>query len=263
MEKLIFTSANAKTKKLYKVKALKPYLQNKRKVYNFSLPAGYTCPGALDCLSKAVKQNDGTYKIVDGEKSVFRCFAASDEVRYKECREGRWHNFDILSDLVRRGSKPENLARIIDDSLPVNAGIIRIHVSGDFFNLVYLRAWFHVARHLRPDLLFYAYTKSLVALQFTLKHETKPANLALTLSAGGRYDTMITDIGIRQAVVVYSEEEAQQLGLEIDDDDSHAADPTKNKDFALLIHGTQPKGSVAGKAVYAINKAKRELKILT
>ena len=263
MDKLIFTAANAKTKKLYKVKALKPYLQNNRKVYNFSLPAGYTCPGALDCLSKAVKQNDGTYKIVDGEKSVFRCFAASDEVRYKECREGRWHNFDILSDLVRNNASVEHIALVINDSLPEDSGIVRIHVSGDFFNLRYLLAWFYLARHMRPNMLFYAYTKSLVTLFQALTETPKPTNLALTLSAGGRYDTMIPDIGIRQAVVVYSEEEAQQLGLEIDDDDSHAADPTKNKDFALLIHGTQPKGSVAGKAVYAINKAKRELKILT
>lgn len=261
MNKLIFTSANAKTKKLYKVKALKPYLQNKRKVYNFSLPAGYTCPGALDCLSKAVAQDDGSFKIVDGENSVFRCFAASDEVRYKDCREGRWHNFDMIMALIKKGVKPEKLASLIRSSIPEDAGIIRIHVSGDFFNLVYLHAWFIVAL-MMPDTLFYAYTKSLVSLGFHLRNQPKPANLALTLSAGGRYDTMIPDIGIRQAIVVYSAEEAQQLGLEIDDDDSHAADPTKNKDFALLIHGTQPKGSKAGKAVYALNKAKRELKIL-
>lgn len=262
MSKLIFTNANAKTKKLYKVKALKPYLQNKRKVYNFSLPAGYTCPGALDCLSKAVAQEDGSFKIVDGENNKFRCFAASDEVRYKDCREGRWHNFDILTDLIRNNASIEHIALVINDSLPEDAGIVRVHVSGDFFNLKYLLAWFYLARYMRPNMLFYAYTKSLVTLFHALRETPKPVNLALTLSAGGRYDTMIPELGIRQAVVVFSREEAQQLGLEIDNDDSHAADPTNNKDFALLIHGTQPKGSQAGKAVYAINKAKRELRIL-
>lgn len=261
MNKLIFTNANAKTKKLYKVKVLKPYLQNKRKVYNFSLPAGFTCPGALDCLSKAVAQEDGTFKIVDGENNVFRCFAASDEVRYKDCREGRWHNFDMIMALIRNGIKPDKLASLIKSSIPDDAGIVRIHVSGDFFNLVYMHAWFIVAK-MMPNTLFYAYTKSLISLQFLLSHQSKPSNLALTLSAGGRYDTMIPELGIRQAVVVFSEQEAEQLGLEIDNDDSHAANPSNNKDFALLIHGTQPKGSQAGKAVYALNKAKNALKVL-
>ena len=42
--------------------------------------------------------------------------------------------------------------------------------------------------------------------------------------------------------------------LEIDHDDSHAADPTRRrKSFALLIHGVQPKGSAASAAVRALN----------
>ena len=43
---------------------------------------------------------------------------------------------------------------------------------------------------------------------------------------------------------------ANIAGLEIDHDDSHAADPTKcNQDFALLIHGTQPAGTEAATAL--------------
>jgi hypothetical protein len=43
---------------------------------------------------------------------------------------------------------------------------------------------------------------------------------------------------------VYSAEEADELGLELDNDDSHAADPNnKDKNFALLIHGQGQKGS--------------------
>jgi len=46
--------------------------------------------------------------------------------------------------------------------------------------------------------------------------------------------------------VVFSEEEAAKLGLEIDHDDSHAY--KGDKSFALLLHGTQPKGTMAAKA---------------
>jgi hypothetical protein len=38
--------------------------------------------------------------------------------------------------------------------------------------------------------------------------------------------------------------------MEVDHDDSHAAMPGPS--FALLIHGIQPKGSDAGKAVRAL-----------
>ena len=53
--------------------------------------------------------------------------------------------------------------------------------------------------------------------------------------------------------MVFSEAEAEELGLEIDSDDSHAARPDlQNQSFALLIHGVQPAGSEAGKAVSAL-----------
>jgi hypothetical protein len=55
--------------------------------------------------------------------------------------------------------------------------------------------------------------------------------------------------------VVFSEEEADRLGLEIDHDDSHAADPNwRNLNFALLIHGSQPAGSKASKALQQLKK---------
>jgi len=61
---------------------------------------------------------------------------------------------------------------------------------------------------------------------------------------------MIAEHNLREAVVVFSEQQAADLGLEIDHDDSHAARPDlRNQSFALLIHGVQPKGSEAAKAL--------------
>jgi hypothetical protein len=78
-------------------------------------------------------------------------------------------------------------------------------------------------------------------------------NFVLTASYGGRADHMISELGLRSTTVVYSEAEAEKLGLEIDHDDSHAARPSlRNQDFALLIHGTQPKGSEAATALKAL-----------
>ena len=45
--------------------------------------------------------------------------------------------------------------------------------------------------------------------------------------------------------------------LEIDHDDSHAARPSmRHQDFALLVHGTQPKGSEAADALKLLKKNK-------
>ena len=69
---------------------------------------------------------------------------------------------------------------------------------------------------------------------------------------------MIAEHELRSVKVVFSEAEAAKLGLEIDDDDTHASDPTKrDNDFALLIHGVQPKGSEAAVALRAIKKEKK------
>ena len=77
----------------------------------------------------------------------------------------------------------------------------------------------------------------------------------LTASRGGKYDDLIDLHAWKEAIVVFSEEEAEELDLEIDHDDSHAAFGAE--DFALLIHGTQPAGSAASEALKVIKKKAR------
>jgi len=77
-----------------------------------------------------------------------------------------------------------------------------------------------------------------------------PDNLVLTASYGGTHDELIDRHGLRSAIVVFSREEAAALGLEIDHDDSHAMQAGPS--FALLIHGTQPQGTTAAKALSAL-----------
>ena len=72
----------------------------------------------------------------------------------------------------------------------------------------------------------------------------------MTASRGGKFDDMIKKLSLKEAKVVFSKEEAQLQNLEIDQDDEHAA--YGEKDFALLIHGVQPKGSEAAAALNAL-----------
>lgn len=229
MQKLIFGKGNAKLSK---------------EIYTFSLPAGFTCPAAHLCASFADRQ---TGKITDGKSMSFRCFAASQESTFPNVRTARWHNFDMLAKVKNDAFA---MASLILSSLDTSAKIVRIHVSGDFFNAQYFRAWSYVAMH-RKNTRFYAYTKSVNIIADNM--HMIPDNLVLTLSEGGKYDHLIPHLDIKSAKVVFTEEQAIALSLEIDHDDSHAYDG--NDSFALLIHGVQPTGTDASKAIKAL-KAK-------
>lgn len=245
---LKFSAANTKIKALSEVKSLAKFLSNGKKVYSLDLLSGWSCPFAKDCLSKVIIL-DGKRKINDGPDTEFRCFSASQEALYPAVYNLRKNNYDQLK-LCNTYTYKKNL---ILTSLPKNAGIVRVHVGGDFFNADYFRAWLRVAQ-IRPDVLFYAYTKSLKYWIENRAEVDRTENFVLTASRGGRLDNLIDKAGLRSSIVVYSVAQAEKLGLEIDHDDSHAADPTKrNQNFALLIHGSQPPGSEAGKAVRALN----------
>ena len=216
-----------------------------KKVITFSLPSGYTCPGAKECLSYA---NRKTGKIKDGKHTKFRCFQASAEAVYPSLRNMVWNNLDALRD----AGKAVPMAKLILKSLEdVKFDILRVHVGGDFFSDEYFLAWVMVAKAM-PDKLFYAYTKSLGSWKRMKLVIDNTDNFVLTASRGGKNDELIDEHDFKCAEGVFSEEEAADKGLEIDHDDSHAA--YGDESFALLIHGTQPKGSEASQALQKLRK---------
>ena len=245
---LKYSPANAKTEALKEVEELKPFLADKRKIYSLDLLSGYSCPFAKACLSKAVADDNGKRTIQDGKHTEFRCFSASQEVQYTNVYNLRKHNFDTL-----RGLHLNDMTHELNQAMPKNLGICRIHVAGDFFNADYMFSWIAMAM-MHQDRLFYAYTKS---LKYWLQHMEwieKLDNFILTASYGGRDDDLIYKHGLRHCDVVMSE--ADTL-LPIDHDDSHAARPSlRHNSFSLLVHGTQPKGSEAAEALKLLKKNK-------
>lgn len=212
-------------------------------IATFSLPAGHTCPFARECLAKS---NRLTGKVVDGEHCRFRCFAASQEALYPSVRKARWNNFEAL----QSAGSVERMTQLLQDNLPHGVAYVRVHVSGDFNTEKYFIAWLNVAMN-NPLVTFYGYTK---ATPFLVKYKTYiPRNFRFTASKGGTCDNLIGKHKLRSAEVVFSVNEAEQKGLQIDHDDSHAINAEGS--FALLLHGTQPAGSVAGKAWETIKRS--------
>ena len=229
----------SESKEQAKLKGIQKWLGYRPNVYSFSQPSAHACPFALDCLSKADRI---TGKVTDGKHTLYRCFSATTEAYSKHARDQRWHNFDTMRKLDY-----ESMVQVLNDSLPSKCDICRVHVGGDFFNQRYFEAWLEVAR-LNPATKFYAYTKS---LPYWVANLGKiPSNFVLTASRGGRYDSLIDEYNLKVAEVVFSIEEAEAKGLPIDHDEYYAINNAGN--FALLIHGTQPKGSKASEALRSL-----------
>lgn len=221
------------------------------KVYSFDLLSGWSCPFAKQCKSR-VDIVDGRRKIRDFVDTQFRCFSASQEAQYTNVYMLRKENFETICEC----ETVDEMADLIESAMPADAEVVRPHVAGDFFNETYFLAWLEVARR-NPTKKFYAYTK---ALLFWVRHKSQVdalPNVVLTASYGGTHDHLIAEHGLRYAIVVGSVEDADALGLEVDDDDTHASDVSRRfQSFALVVHGTQPKGSEYAKIVTRNNRLK-------
>jgi len=240
--RITFSKANTKLKKLQK--------QIGKRVYSFDLLAGWTCPYAKDCRSCAAPQHlvrpttffleqDSGRVVVDGPQCRYRCYSASQEAIYRDTFNQRAMNWWCLI------TPYQNVTRMADmllRSIPRNAEVIRIHSSGDFFSSTYFKAWLKVTKA-RPDIHFYGYTKAISLLQ---KHKDSiPSNLRITQSTGGTSTDYVD--GLPKSYVVLYEESAASQNIPIDYNDFLAYEG--KEDFALLIHGTQPAGTRAARAL--------------
>jgi len=230
-----FSPANIKLRKLEK--------KTKKKVYSFDILSGVSCPFAKECHAWVIKRN-GTRKVKDGPHCRYRCYSASQEALYPKTYDFRKENSKILK------LSFSEMVRTLSENIPEDAKIIRIHTSGDFNSQRYFDAWLKVAR-LHPHLRFYGYTK---ALPYWIKRKNNlPKNLKLTASRGGTHDHLIAKHRLRNVTVVLWRGQRDSVShriLPIDKNDYMAY--TGGKNFSLLIHGTQPEGSIEGKAVYKL-----------
>lgn len=235
--KLVFGKANSKLIRLQE--------RIGRKIYTFSTLSGVNCPGAKDCLAYAVETPDGM-RIKDGPHSQFRCFSASQEILFPSVYNARKSNMGLIA---LAGQSIDKAVELFLSQFPKDCKVLRWHVAGDWKTLNYFKMGLEIAR-LRPDVVFYCYTKS---VHFWVKELGNiPSNFRLTASLGGKYDAIALSNGLPYAKVVFSTLEAKQLGLKLDKDDYLAY---KNKgSFGLLLHGSQPINSPASIAWQKIKR---------
>ena len=249
------TSSQSSTGETVELKWRRGNAKLRKNTLHLSIPAGHTCkPWATECFAYADKD---TGKITDGEEQKFRCYASTMEAVYPSHRASLWNNFEALLGNIE--SVPKLHMMLYESVYPHVMEYVEEHeslpkirmfgTSGDFFHENLYKACLHFARSMAP-IRVYWYTK---ALPIWVKHiKYIPENLEQNASVGGRFDHLIHQHDLKYTRVVYNHEEAKQLKLPLDKRDELASE--KGGPFAILLHGTQPKGSPASRALALLRK---------
>ena len=168
----LLTNSNRKTKKASQL--------NNARVYEFNLPAISSCPFA-DACKQYCYADKGTYK-------------------YKAVQDKYNNSYALTKE------KPALFYKLVQKELiKKRVEFLRIHSSGDFYSLRYLKQWITIAEQ-NPNIVFYGYTKSVPLF----KAVTLPKNFIFCFSLGGKMDHLIEPTD-KKAVIFDTKEELKKI----------------------------------------------------
>lgn len=187
-------------------------------IASFSLPAGKSCPMAGECLKG--------------------CYAMQGFFLMPSVKKAYSKNFELAK-------KPEKFWSAMSAEIrKVKPKIIRIHASGDFFNVRYFMAWVRLAQSY-PSVKFYAYTKMVLMVksikqEFIQSGTPWPDNFTIIFSEGGKQDAMISPNNDRHSRVFESLDDLKSAGYaDVTTHDTGAMGP--NHKIGLVYHGAKSK----------------------
>ena len=166
----LLTNTNSKIKKTAKLNGVR--------LYEFNLPAVYSCPYADIC------------------KEI--CYADKGTFKYPNVQAKYNSNYELTKDT---GLFIESIQK---ELIKKRVEFVRIHSSGDFYSLKYLRSWITIAKN-NSNIIFYGYTKSVPFF----KSVTLPHNFIFCFSTGGKMDHLIKDTD-KKAVIFDTKEELKK-----------------------------------------------------
>ena len=126
------------------------------------------------------------YKSVSGK---ITCPFAGDCVKFCYARKGAyiWSNVKPAFEKRYELTKTDDFVNKMNEEIAKKKpDYVRVHDSGDYYSLAYLRKWLTVAMH-NPQVRFYSYTNSIKML----KSVTLPANYDIIFSDSGKQKHLI------------------------------------------------------------------------
>lgn len=192
-------------------------------IYNFGIPAFQsdtgikTCPNARQCATGCYARS-GTYRF----GNVVNAY----EFRLKLTQSDTF--VDVLTSEVK--------SKTYQAKGKGKKCLIRIHDSGDFYNIDYTRKWLKVIQSCN-ETEFYAYTKMIQLFEVLKSQNEIPNNLKLIYSYGGTEDSHIDTNRHRHSRVFQNEADLLEAGyIDASNNDLVAAIGPSNK-IGLVYHG--------------------------
>ncbi len=189
----------------------------KDNIWSFGLPAVKTCPQAGECTNYCYARK-GRYVFGTVKSHKERCLDHSKTLSF-------------INDICRE----------IESHRRAGIDIVRIHDSGDFYNNLYARQWFAIAKK-NPNIIFYAYTKSVdMFKEFQISYNPNgtnliPDNFRVIYSYGGKQDRLINLETDRHAKIFKSEQELLDEGYVDCSESDLSAATTDSLKIGLIYH---------------------------
>jgi hypothetical protein len=183
MKKKPLLSANTKMKKS-SIDGVPVYLRN------FDLPSQVTCFNRKLCAGK------NCYAFLLEQR--FPNYKASNESKLEASMRGDF--VPVMGAEINatpRGRKGQRK-------------IVRIHASGDFYDMTYLLKWVAIMM-LYPEVTFYAYTKMVSMIKGVRSTFGLPSNFVVIFSYGGKEDHLI-DPAVDRHAFVFKDRESFDAG---------------------------------------------------
>lgn len=180
------------------------------KTFNFGIPAFKEASGRITCPM--------------AQKCVKGCYATKGFFRMNNVKDSYQTRYEL--------TKLESFVGLMAIEIKrKKAKRIRIHDSGDFYSLEYLKKWCDIADRF-PRTKFYFYTKSVAMV----KSHVMPSNMTPIFSYGGKQDSLIDPKKDRHARVFNSESELKAAGyIDASKDDARALG--RSKRIGLIFRG--------------------------
>jgi hypothetical protein len=194
---------------------MKKSLSDTVDLWNFGIPAFRSVTGLKTC------PNAG--------RCAVGCYARSGAYRFSNVARA----FEARLAETLKSTFVDTVSREISQKIkPTRQLYIRIHDSGDFYDLNYFKKWLQVAEAF-PTVKFYAYTKQVTMIK---QFGPLPANLLIIFSRGGLQDSLIKSTDRHSRVFETSRQLRSAGYTDTTDDDLRVF---KSAKIGLVYHGNK------------------------
>jgi hypothetical protein len=185
-------------------------------VYNFGIPAFMTASGFKTCPNAGV--------------CAGACYARAGFYQFKAARNALEWRFKMTQSDTFIDAMSEEILKALNRHQGKKL-MIRIHDSGDFYNLEYFLRWTRVMERF-PQVRFYAYTKMVKMFKAI---PNKPDNFTLIFSFGGKQDKLIDRKNDRHSFV-FEDKASLKRNKYIDASHDDLRALGKNNKIGLVYH---------------------------